>query len=176
MGGALSASTLSVMLNSCNNPPEKGAGTVFTPDEKQIVGRMADVIIPRTETPGAVDAQVPAFIVMMIQECYPEKDQDAFHKGLTAFNKWSEKKYNKPFLKLSPAEQQAAVAQLDKEVLGKAKNKDKTLSFYRTLKELTLLGFFTSESGATETLRYIQVPGKYEGCVPYQEGERAWAT
>ncbi len=176
MGGALSATTLSVMLNSCNNAPEKGAGTVFTSGEKKTVERIADVIIPRTDTPGAVDAQVPAFIVMMMQECYPQKNQDAFQKGLAAFDKWCEKKYNKAFLKLSPTEQETAVAALDKEVLGKGKNKDKSLSFYRTLKELTLLGFFTSEPGATKTLRYIQVPGKYEGCVPYKEGEKAWAT
>ncbi|HRN58498.1 MAG TPA: gluconate 2-dehydrogenase subunit 3 family protein [Agriterribacter sp.] len=44
------------------------------------------------------------------------------------------------------------------------------------MKELTLLGYFTSEIGATQALRYIAVPGKYEGCVPYTKGDRAWAT
>lgn len=177
MGGALSASTLSVMLNSCNNAPEKGEGTTFTENEKGVIKRVADVIIPKTDTPGAVDAGVPAFIVMMMQECYPLKDQDDFHEGLAAFNKWSSKKYGKEFLKLSPDKQQQAVTELDKAVLGKDnKEKNKNLAFYRTLKELTLLGYFTSEPGATKTLRYIQIPGKYEGCVPYHEGDKAWAT
>ncbi len=177
MGGALSASTLSVMLNSCNNAPEKGEGNTFTENEKGVIKRVADVIIPKTDTPGAVDAGVPAFIVMMMQECYPLKDQDDFHEGLAAFNKWSSKKYGKEFLKLSPDKQQQAVTELDKAVLGKDnKEKNKNLAFYRTLKELTLLGYFTSEPGATKTLRYIQIPGKYEGCVPYHEGDKAWAT
>lgn len=180
MGGVLSASTLSVMLGSCNQSPEKGEGKTFTPDEKKMVHSIADVIIPRTDTPGAVDAGVPAFIVMMMQECYPIKDQNTFHNGLSAYNKWCKKKYGKSFLALSPEKQEKAVSALDKAVLGNGDNngdnKDKSLSFYRTLKELTLLGFFTSKPGATETLRYVQVPGRYDGCVPYKEGDKAWAT
>lgn len=176
MGGALSATTLSVMLNSCNSAPEKGEGITFTPDEKKMISRMADVIIPKTDTPGAVEAGVPAFIVMMMQDCYPKKDQNDFHNGLAAYDKWCEKKYGQSFLNLSPEQQETAVAALDEAVLGKGDKKDKSLSFYRRVKELTLLGFFTSEPGATKTLRYVQVPGKYEGCVPYHKGDKAWAT
>ena len=44
------------------------------------------------------------------------------------------------------------------------------------MKELTLLGFFTSEIGATKALRYVAVPGKYVGCIPYNKGDKAWAT
>jgi hypothetical protein len=44
------------------------------------------------------------------------------------------------------------------------------------MKQLTLLGYFTSEIGATQTLRYVAVPGKYEGCIPYKKGDKAWAT
>lgn len=178
MGGALTASTLSVMLDSCNSAPKQGKGADFTDDETKMVTRMADVIIPRTDTPGAVDAGVPAFVVMMMQECYPEKDQKQFHDGLAAFDKWCKDKYKESFLKLSPDKQETAVADLDKMILGdKGKNNDnKDLSFYRKLKELTLLGFFTSEPGATKTLRYVQIPGRYDGCVPYKKGEKAWAT
>lgn len=178
MGGALTASTLTVMLDGCNTGPKQGKGPEFTEDEKKMVSRIADVIIPRTDTPGAVDAGVPAFIVMMMQECYPGDDQKAFHDGLAAFDKFCKDGHGNSFLKLAADKQEAAVADLDKTVLGQ---KDKAakkgdLSFYRTFKELTLLGFFTSEPGATKTLRYVQIPGRYDGCVPYKEGEKAWAT
>ena len=177
MGGALSASTLSVMLNSCNDAPEKGKGTLFTADEQETVAGMANVIIPRTDTPGAVDAGVPAFIVMMMQECYPQKDQDKFHSGLAAFNQWCNDTYGKAFSELSEEQKELAVTKLDKAVLGKEELKEgEDFSFYRKLKELTLLGFFTSKPGATETLRYVQIPGKYDGCVPYHKGDKAWAT
>jgi hypothetical protein len=176
MGGVLTASTMSVMLNSCNTSMKEGKGIDFTDDEKGMVNRMTDVIIPKTDTPGAVDAGVPAFIVMMMQECYPDKDQQQFHAGLAAFDKLCKGRYKGNFLKLSPDKQETAVADLDKMVLGKNSLPDKNLAFYRHLKELTLLGFFTSEPGATETLRYVQIPGRYDGCVPYKKGEKAWAT
>ncbi len=174
MGGALSATTLSAVLNGCNASEEKGEKSSFTENEKSMITKIADVIIPKTHTPGAVDVGVPAFITMMIQDCYDETTQKKFHKGLETYSEWCAKKYGENFLELPADKQKKAVADLDKAVLGEEKNEK--LSFYKTFKELTLLGFFTSESGATETLRYIQVPGDYDGCVPYKKGDKAWAT
>lgn len=48
--------------------------------------------------------------------------------------------------------------------------------YFSLMKELTLLGFFTSEPGATKALRYSAVPGKYDPCMPYAKGDKAWAT
>jgi len=48
--------------------------------------------------------------------------------------------------------------------------------YFRMMKELTLLGFFTSEPGATKALRYVAIPGKYDPCIPYNKGDKAWAT
>jgi hypothetical protein len=47
--------------------------------------------------------------------------------------------------------------------------------YFRMMKELTLLGYFTSEVGATKALRYIETPGHYDGCMPYKKGDKAWA-
>lgn len=176
MGGALTASTLSVMLEGCAHEMRSGKGTAFTEDEKKMVSRMADIIIPRTDTPGAVDAGVPEFIVMMMQECYPDKDQAVFHKGLAAFDKECKTQYGKSFASLSPEEQEKAVSALDTKVLSAKSKEAGDLAFYRRLKELMLLGFFTSEPGATQTLRYVQIPGRYDGDVPYHKGDKAWAT
>ena len=48
--------------------------------------------------------------------------------------------------------------------------------YFSMMKELTLLGFFTSEPGATKALRYSAVPGKFDPCMPYAKGDKAWAT
>ncbi len=173
MGGVISAPTLSVLMNGCNTPSKHGGGAQFTGDEKNMIKEMTDIIIPRTDTPGAVDAKVPDFVVMMVQECYPKDDQDAFHDGLAAYNKWCEKHFEKEFMNLDDEQKEKAVTRLDKEVLT-GETDDDSLNFYRTLKELTMLGFFTSETGATETLRYKQTPGDYEGCIPYEKGDKAW--
>ncbi len=192
MGGVLSASTLTALLDGCEHQPQYGSGTSFTDDEQQMVSEMADIIIPRTSTPGAIDAGVPAFIVMMMQECYPEKDQQAFHSGLKAFNDFCTTKYGHGFLGLSPENRFAAVQALDTRING-AKKKSPggfggrgrngaddsppdPMQFYRHMKELTLVGYFSSKPGATEALHYIPIPGRYDGCIPYHKGDKAWAT
>jgi hypothetical protein len=55
------------------------------------------------------------------------------------------------------------------------KKKDMPVHYFRLLRELTVLGYFTSEIGAKQALRYIETPGRYEGCIPYTKGEKAWA-
>ena len=53
--------------------------------------------------------------------------------------------------------------------------KDVSKHYFTMMKELTLTGFFTSEVGATKALRYVAIPGRFEGCVPYKKGDKAWA-
>jgi len=60
--------------------------------------------------------------------------------------------------------------------VGVAAQQDRAPAFFRTMKELTVLGYYTSQPGATKELRYVQVPGRYEGCVPFAKVGRAWAT
>ncbi len=52
---------------------------------------------------------------------------------------------------------------------------DTPAHYFRMMKELALLGYFTSEIGYTQAMRYIETPGRYEPCVAYAAGERAWA-
>jgi hypothetical protein len=52
---------------------------------------------------------------------------------------------------------------------------DDPAHFFRMMKELALLGYFTSEIGATQAQRYIESPGRYDPCVPYKAGEKGWA-
>jgi hypothetical protein len=178
-GGMLGASSLSMLLESCNHDFRSGKGTTFTTDEKEIISKMSDIIIPRTHTPGAVDAGVPAFIIMMLQECYPAEAQQQFHTGLGIFDHRCREKYGSHFLKLSKENQQAAVSDTDNTILGEKRGEsvDKNLdAFYRNMKALTITGYYSSKPGATEALRYVPVPGRYEGCIPYHRGDKAWAT
>ncbi len=82
IGGALSATTIATLFNSCNEPG-KTAGELFTADQQKLVTELADIIIPTTaKSPGAKAADVGPFITMMIKDCYPEDAQKAFVKGL----------------------------------------------------------------------------------------------
>jgi len=139
---------------------------------------VADTILPATKTPGAKAANVGAFMGVMVRDCYDPKDQQIFTKGLTELEAASQKMNGKGFLASTPAQRTALLTALDTEQknYSKTKTPEQPNHYFRMVKELTLLGFFTSEVGATQVLRYLPVPGKYDGNVPYKKGDRAWAT
>jgi len=178
-GGIWSLPFLEVLLDGCDRASKPGTGNTFTEEENKMIARMADIVIPATTTPGALDTGVPAFVMMMMQQCYDINAQQAFHKGLIAFDQLCKQQYSKSFLDLNPEKQVLALKYLDHLILGKkqdANTKDQDLNFYHNFKALVISGFYTSQEGATKVLRYLPVPGHFSGCVPYHRGDREWAT
>ncbi|WGQ12335.1 gluconate 2-dehydrogenase subunit 3 family protein [Pedobacter gandavensis] len=206
MGGALSATTIGVFLDSCTSPSNKTAANLFSADQEKVITEVADIIIPTTSTPGAKAAGVGPFIVMMVKECYPEDAQQAFVKGLEDLEKQCQDTYKKSFLEISVPQrnellgkvreatiaaskkekdelekQQENITQKksEKEAPGNAmtpKDKPKTKpQFFAIARDLTLLGYFTSEIGATQAKAYVQIPGRYDGCVDLKPGQKVWA-
>jgi hypothetical protein len=114
----------------------------------------------------------------MVSDCYEAKDQEIFMKGMAELNAASKKHHNKAFMESTPEERTAFLTELDKEAKEYQKNKkqEDPTHYFTMMKQMTLSGLFTSKIGATEVLRYVAVPGKFEGCVPYTKGEKAWAT
>src|SRR6476661_4907822 len=103
IGGALSATTIATLFDSCNEPGK--FSDEFTEDQQKIITELADVIIPTTaKSPGAKAANVGPFITMMLKDCYPADAQQAFNKGLENLELESKKQFNKSFLEISKAE------------------------------------------------------------------------
>ncbi len=177
MGGALSAPAIS-LLSGCQPQKKEEAlsdGQVFKSDQVQLITTICGVIIPATSTPGAIEAGVPEFVMRNISDCYPQEDIDKFREGLAGIDAEAEKAFSKNFLQLEERDQLNLLTRLEKE--GKDASEKLPPHFaLRMLKELTLVGYFTSEIGATEALSYVHVPGSYEGCVDLQPGQKAWAT
>jgi hypothetical protein len=177
MGGTLSASAMLGVLNGCKAEPAiTWEPQFFSADEAGLMEAIAERIMPKTDTPGAIDAGVPSFIDTMMAEFYQEKEKKAFREALQLVEKDAKDTYGKSFVKLEPAMQDELLNKYDKEAYEQSQQKDAEPHFFRTMKELTLLGYFTSEVGATEFLKYDPVPGDYKGCIPYSEVGRAWAT
>lgn len=176
MGGTIVGAN--IFLEGCK-PADKKAGAVaeFTPDDVAYLDEIAETIIPTTSTPGAKAAQVGAFMTVMVKDCYEEKDQKTFRDGMEKINEASNKKFDKAFMQLTPQQRHELLVGIDNEQKEHTKNKKENDDnhYFRLMKELTLLGYFTSEVGATQALRYVESPGRYEGCVPYTKGEKAWA-
>ncbi len=197
MGGAVSAPTMIAMLEGCkSNTATEMANFAFTADYKSLVAEIAEIIIPKTSTPGAKEAGVGPFIEMMLKDCYTATQQEHFTKGLEAVEAEAQKVGSKKFLELSKEQQTTVLKTMEqaaKDESKKAEEAKKVVDaetgatkdqkkkdapptpFFKLAKELTLLGYFTSEPGATQALAYVAVPGRYDGCVKMEPGQKAWA-
>lgn len=178
LGGIISAPTVAGVLSGC----ERTAGPDWSPqtltaEQNEMVDTIAELILPATDTPGASAANVNRFIDAMLTGSYPPKDRDRFLKGLEAVNARSKDTHGDRFVECPPDQQLALVAELDDETFGPdAPDFDReNPPFFRMMKELTIVGYYTSEIGATQELKTNIVPGRYDGDVPYEEIGRAWS-
>ncbi len=175
LGGTIVGSNL--FITGCKNRDKKVTGADFDAVQIAFLNEVAETIIPATTSPGAKAARVGEFMAVMVKDCYDKDSQKTFMEGIDKLDAAFDKKYNKSFMEADAAERKAMLTVLDKEQKEYMKNKktgDQS-HYFRMMKELTLLGYFTSEIGATQALRYVDVPGKYEGCIPYKKGDKAFA-
>jgi gluconate 2-dehydrogenase gamma chain len=165
LGGAISAPAALAILQGCSAKDSPPAATwqpkYFQGTQAEVVTAIADILIPKTDTSGALDAGVPAFIDSIMADVYPQDAQDRFRAGIEDFGG-----VNQAFLKLDPAGRTAQVRQaIEAALAGEHEHKP----FILVARELTLLGFFTSKVGITENMEYQPVPTAYRGCVPLSE-------
>lgn len=169
LGCAISAPTIAAILAGCNTE-SKAASGYLTPELEALVAELCDIILPKTTTPSASEAGVPSFVHTVMTECTPHAERDAFVRGIKSLTMG---KGN--FAKLTPDSKMTFLQQLDKSARAAREKADETQAAWRKLKELTVVGYFTSEIGASQVLDYVPVPGKWEPCVPLVEGQRAFA-
>ncbi len=167
-------------LSGCKLSDKKTAGTLdFSKENIAFLDEVGETILPATaSSPGAKEARIGEFMKTIVTDCYEDGDHKTFMEGIGKLNEASKAKYSKDFMELAPTEKHDLLVILDKEAKDyqKAKKAEDPNHYFHLMKQLTLWGFFTSEPGATKALRYIAVPGHYDGCVPYKKGDKAWAT
>lgn len=176
MGGTVVGANL--FLEGCTRQATKGVESLFEPATVDFLGDVADTILPPTNSPGAKEAGVGAFIPVMVKDCYTAGDQRTFVDGLAALEGAAKEKFGRKFQELDATERTELLAAIDKEAKEYQRKRvdEDPNHYFHLFKQLTLLGFFTSELGATKALRYVQVPGKYDGDLAYKKGDKAWAT
>lgn len=192
MGGAVAAPALVSILDGCKSPNEI---TTFSlsKDQLGLLSEIAEVIIPKTDTPGAKEAGVGPFIEVMIKDCYSQAQGDNFLKGLMTVEEEAQKlgtsfisldsdkkieviKTMESLAKEEQAKAKEAVVDVETGLeKDEAKADEPTVPFFNIMKSLTLFGYFTSEEGATKALDYVPIPGRYDGCIPLKEGQKAYA-
>ena len=162
-------------LAGCKNP-DAGVGTsaTFTESDIAFLDEVAETIFPKTSTPGAKDAKVGQFMTVMVNDCYEQKDQDAFHAGMKTLNEACKTKHGHDFMKATPEQRKELLVALDKERSDyqKTKKKEDPNHYFQAFKQLTITGYFTSKEGRTGATRYEPVPGKYIGDYDYKKGDK----
>ncbi|MGZ3845533.1 MAG: gluconate 2-dehydrogenase subunit 3 family protein [Flavisolibacter sp.] len=177
-----------------------GNAQEWTDDDIAYLNEVGETILPQTSSPGAKAADVGRFMTVMVNDCYEAGDQKVFREGMSKLNDAANNKYGNKFMKLSPQQRHDLLVELDTE----AKNYQKKVTdfnnkqsasesdeiskgntsyvrqnmsphYFFMMKKLTMLGYFTSKIGMTQGLRYEPVPGRYDGCIPYKKGDKAWA-
>ena len=170
----------SALLTACEKertPGSSGPVGTFAPTEIAFLDEVADTILPETKTPGAKAANTGAFMAIMVTDCYKEADQKIFRDGMKQLDDASRKASGRSFMEASPQERLTLLESIDREQKKYMDDKkDGAPSHYfRMMKELAMLGYFTSEIGYTQAQRYAESPGRFDPCLPYKKGETSWA-
>ena len=130
----------------------------------ELLAEIAETIIPETATPGAKAAGVGPFIALMVTDTYSPSEQQIFMEGLSAIEAESQQAHGNSFVDLSPEQRLSIAERLDREQFEARQNdNDAPPHHFRMLKELTVLGFFTSEAAYRDVLEYMETPGRYDG-------------
>jgi hypothetical protein len=183
----------------------QGTPGEFTVQDIALLDEIAETILPETKTPGAKAAKTGAFMALMVTDCYSPAQQKVFREGMRKVDDATRKAHNVSFMAATPEQRLAVLTILDQEqkrvmdARAAADRRKKGLApvradetaaaagvaagntkepahYFRMMKELALLGYFTSEVGATKALRYVEAPGRFDPCIPYTPGDPAWAA
>ena len=197
LGGSIVGANL--FLEGCTRSATKTVEVLFEEKTINTIGDLADAILPPTSTPGAKEAGVGNFIPVFVRDCYTEKQQKAIVDGLATLDKTSKDLKGKDFASLTLDEKTEVAEKLYKEAeeyngkrwerikdeVEKNSTKQNELvkpegdyepeHWFHLFRQMTLTGFFNSELGLTKALRYVKIPGKYDGSYPYKKGDKAFA-
>jgi hypothetical protein len=149
----------------------KSPATTLTSDDWTLIGEVSEMIIPTTDTGGALAAGVPAFVKMMLSEWFSTAERDNFIAGLHEFSAGALEKYGKKFAELTESQKDQYFGELLATAEGGA-TAPRT-PFVVLMKRLTIFGYYTSELGATTELHQQVAAANYEPAAVIKPGDRA---
>jgi hypothetical protein len=165
---------------SCKASHQDSGMAWLTDDARRLIAEIADTILPATDTPGATAVGADVFIIRVLQDCYSQKDRDSIIKGIAGIERECIASFGHSFVNSSAAQRLAIIQDKDREAMGfwskiQLRYFHQT-HFFRIFKQLLLIGYFTSQQGATQALSYESIPGRWIGCIEMRPGVKTWAT
>ncbi len=173
-GLALSANSLSALAGTFTPPTDFGRSkkTLLNSDQLALVRELGEIIIPTTDTPGAIAAGVHDFINHFMVYCAEEAEQQWLLSGLATIEKGAQQNFSKAFLALDKSQQVKLLTQMEQASDGFTQNDRK---LFKQFKALVTFGYYTSEIGASQELAYLAIPGGYKGNFKFKDVGKAWA-
>jgi len=165
-----------LFVTGCRAPAAKSRTEPLTAAEQALLDEVAETIVPTTDTPGAKAAGVGPFMAATAKSCYDDRAYASFRRGFAALDEASRDKSGKSFVESTASQRTALLNELDREqrTYARKKGEKDAPHYFRLMKELALIGYFTSEIGCTKALRYVESPGSYDGNLAYRKGDRAF--
>jgi hypothetical protein len=150
-------------------PPQNG--TLLSEHEMTVLYSLCETILPKTDTPSAVEVGCHEFVPHQLQHCHSKQQQDDCVHILNAVDMRANKDFGKPFPLLDPQQQQQLLADFESDHMSTDIEKGQ----FRFLKALIVFGYFTSEVGVTKVLNYQPVPGGFIGSIPANSDTKSWS-
>jgi hypothetical protein len=174
IGGLFFSGSIISLFESCTTKADlKHDYLVFSRADALLVSELAEVIIPRTDTPGAKDIGVEKKIDAAFYYNYEKEDKLSFFTGLDKVKSYCFKNYNKNFELLSISEKEKVMKYLKDDALVNKDNFYKQI--YPLLKGLTVIAYFTSKEIAKNVLLFDPIPGSFDGDLSYEEIGGMWS-
>ena len=182
-GAAITAPAMLSLLQSCQSASRLDwQPTFLSNDEAEFIAAIVDTILPRTETPGALDVGVDIFIDKLWAQTSDEAAQAQVRSDIAAFDATCKQAYGSAFAKCSPEDQHKALEVAEANagtfnpgVWGKAVGVQKPVGFYRSLKSTAIWAYMTSEEIGKNVLNYDPIPGGYDGCIAVDSVGNKWS-
>lgn len=176
-GSAFMVPSLFALLQSCMETSRlTWKPQYLSVKNAELVSSLVDTILPKTETPGALDVKVDMFIDLVYGKLNTKESQEAMDAEMETFDAKAKDQYGSRFADLSPEdktamlkEEEAKSPKFNGSVWGTAVGTQEPVGFYRSLKSLALWGYFSSEEVGENILTYDPVPGPYQGCIPLED-------
>lgn len=169
VGGSVAASQLATLATAMA-AESRSAPLYLSAAQFAVVERTADLVIPATDTLGALGAGVPSFIDRMLAGWANEDSRAILKRAIEEIDASAWQAHGRPFIELDEGRQFALLEMADRGAFDGANDK----APFRMLKTLIIFGYYTSEVGASVELRFNPIPGPTAGCVPLEDIGRAW--
>lgn len=157
-----------VQVAVINTGPPSAA--VFNASQRALVTALSERVIPTTDTPGAIAAEVPAFIEKLLADWAKPEDKAPIIAGLEMIEARSMRDYRVAAAKATPEQQDALLTLAMEDGLPGGKD------FFEKFRQLVITGYYTSEIGITQEREYLPVPGDYDGAFLYSNVNKVYSS